>query len=667
MIRSLLIANRGEIACRIARTCRALGVRSVAVFSDADVDGLHVALADEAIRLGAAPAAESYLRIDRLIEAARRTGADAIHPGYGFLAENPAFARAVVDAGLIFVGPTAQAMERLGDKDRAKALAGEAGLPVIAGYDGPVQSPDRLAAEARKLGFPLLVKAVAGGGGRGMRKVRTADELEEALEDARGEAVAAFGRGELLLERLVERPRHIEVQVLGDGAGGAVHLFERDCTLQRRHQKVIEEAPAPGLTDDMRAALGDAAVRLCRAARYGNAGTVEFLLEPDGRFWFIEMNTRLQVEHPVTEMVTGVDLVEQQLTLAAGEPLNLRQEDLVLHGHAIEARLYAEDPARGFVPSTGRLATCRFPPPSAGLRIETGVREGDGITSFYDPLLAKLVACGATRPAALDRLAAALDATVIGGPATNLGFLGRLCRREEVRAASVHTTWLDEQPPAFFAAREAAAEDLFLAAAALIAEAELDAAGARSPWDRADGWRLDAPARRTIRFAQPHEEITALGPLADLTLLSGSQICHLSAGRDEQGLRFERNGRVERLVLHRMPHYAEMVRDGQRMRLLLETGTVAGDAAGSADGRVMALMPGRIVRVAVGEGQAVQRGQLLMVIEAMKMEHRLAAPNDGVVTGLAAAVGQQVEEGAVLAAIRPAEEAPTEQAEEQGS
>ncbi len=441
MFDSVLVANRGEIACRIIRTLRRLEIRSVAVYSDADRRARHVALADHAIRIGPPPAAESYLRIDAILEAAARAGAEAIHPGYGFLSENPGFARACAEAGIAFVGPPAEVIEAMGAKDRAKALMTDAGVPLVPGYDGTSQADDALRDAARELGYPVLLKAVAGGGGKGMRVVEDAAGFAAALEGARREAAAAFGDDRMLLERYLAQPRHIEAQIFGDRRGRVVHLFERDCSLQRRHQKVIEEAPAPGLSAEQRKAFGELAVRAGQAIGYVGAGTIEFLMD-QGQFFFIEMNTRLQVEHPVTEMITGLDLVEWQLQVAAGEPLPLAQEQITLRGHAIEARVYAEDPDNGFLPSTGRLDHLRFPPESDRIRIDAGVAEGDEVSPFYDPMLAKVVVHGEGRPAALRRLDAALAATEVVGPATNLNFLLRIVRDPTFAAGAIDTGYL---------------------------------------------------------------------------------------------------------------------------------------------------------------------------------------------------------------------------------
>ena len=651
MLSPLLIANRGEIACRVIRTARRLGIRTVAVFSDADRDALHVELADEAVRLGPPPASESYLRGDRLIEIARATGARAIHPGYGFLAESASFARLCSDSGVAFVGPPAAAMERLGDKDSAKAVAVAAGVPTVPGYHGGDQGGDRLADEARALGFPLLIKAVAGGGGRGMRTVEEEAAFSDALASARREARAAFGREAVLLERLLVRPRHVEVQVFGDAAGNVVHLFERDCTLQRRHQKIIEEAPAPGLTPGLREALGRAAVALAAAVGYRNAGTVEFLLEPDGRFWFIEMNTRLQVEHPVTEMVTGLDLVEWQLRLAAGECLPRSQGAIELHGHSVEARLCAEDPARGFLPSTGRLTHCRLPQEGADLRVETGVRQGDVVSPFYDSMLAKLVAHGATRDAALDRLAAALDRTEIEGPATNGEFLRDLCDRPEVRRLEIHTTWLDQHVAGPRAERDPSPTTVARAALALLLEGLHARPEAKSPWSDTGGWRLNAPPRRVVRFAHPDREVVVEGDLAACRVEVGAVVFAARAGRGEGRAWAELDGHRHPLDWYQSATELVLLEPGRRFRFGLARPADRAEAGAAGDGRVIALMPGRVAKLLVAVGDAVLTGQVLLVLEAMKMEHALEATVAGRVTRLGVAVGDQVAEGAFLVEI----------------
>ncbi|MEM8755951.1 MAG: biotin carboxylase N-terminal domain-containing protein, partial [Pseudomonadota bacterium] len=498
MFRKILIANRGEIACRVIRTARRIGVATVAVYSDADANALHVVEADEAVRIGPAPVAQSYLKGDVIIEAAKATGAEAIHPGFGFLSENPDFVEAVEAAGLTFIGPSAAAIRAMGLKDAAKKLMEEAGVPVVPGYHGEEQDPDFLAAEAEKIGYPVLIKARAGGGGTGMRRVDDPADFKAALASASSEGESSFGDGRVLIEKYVLSPRHIEIQVFGDDHGNAIHLFERDCSLQRRHQKVIEEAPAPGMTEEVRAAMGDAAVKAAKAIDYSGAGTIEFIvdgaggLRPDG-FWFMEMNTRLQVEHPVTEEITGVDLVEWQLRVASGEPLPMTQDELRIDGWAFEARLYAEDAAKGFLPATGRLAHLRFPQDA---RIETGVRPGDEITPYYDPMIAKIVTKGADRAEALGRLEAALKATEVAGSVTNVAFLARLAAHEGFARGEVDTGLIERDADALTAVPPAPP-----AARALAALAALGLPGreGRDPWDRAGGFRLWGPARALVK------------------------------------------------------------------------------------------------------------------------------------------------------------------------
>ena len=658
MLASLLIANRGEIACRIVRTCRRLGIRTVAVYSDADRDARHVRLADEAVRLGPAPAAESYLLADRVLDAARRTGAEAVHPGYGFLSESAAFARAVREAGLVFVGPPPEAMERLGGKDSAKALLAPAGVPLVPGYHGADQADARLRDEADGIGFPLLIKAVAGGGGKGMRRVDDPAAFLELLAACRREAKAAFGEDRVLLERLIERPRHVELQVFADRHGQAVHLFERDCTLQRRHQKIIEEAPAPNLTPELRAALGQAATGAALAAGYENAGTVEFLLDQVGGFYFIEMNTRLQVEHPVTESVTGLDLVEWQLRIAAGEPLPLRQEEIACRGHAFEARLYAEDPAKGFLPSIGRLRTLRLPAGLDGVRVDTGVEEGDVVTPFYDPMIAKIIASGPDRPAALERLAAALDVTQVEGVTTNLGFLRAACASPAFREMRLDTGWLDREGTAALAA-EAPADPptLLLAALATVAlsvarPAQRPVPGTdwTSPWHRLDAWRLNQAPRGLVRLLDGKQlhvisvEGTAEGYVARL----GEAELRARSGVADGRVWVESDGLRRSFPAAIVGHTLTFTLDGRRRALVLEDGRFAARGEEEDSGLFTAPMPGKVTKLLVAPGDTVAKGQALAVLEAMKMESRFEAPRAGVVAAVHVREGDQVEEGTVL-------------------
>ncbi len=636
MFRKILIANRGEIAVRVIGTCRRLGVATVAVYSDADRDARHVALADDAVHIGGPAPADSYLRGDAIIAAALATGAEAIHPGYGFLSENPGFVEAVTAAGLIFIGPSAAAIRAMGLKDAAKTLMEDAGVPVVPGYHGENQDPEHLAGAAEAIGFPVLIKAVAGGGGKGMRRVDRAADFAAALDSAKGEAVTAFGNDAVLIEKYVEKPRHIEVQVFGDGTR-AVHLFERDCSLQRRHQKVIEEAPAPGMTPEMRAAMGQAAVRAAEAIGYSGAGTVEFIvdasdgLRPD-RFWFMEMNTRLQVEHPVTEAITGVDLVEWQLRVAAGEPLPARQEDLAISGHAFEARLYAEDVAAGFLPATGRLAQLRFPD---GVRADSGVRAGDAISPWYDPMIAKIIVHGPTRDAALGRLARALDDTEVAGSVTNLAFLAALARHEGFRAGDVDTGLIARDLAALTAET---APDPRIAVLAALGVAGLEAGGGPLA-----GFALWQPLRRTIAFENGTATVEARGPGAARVGTGGQEIdCDWRGGRWWIG---------------GAPVTARLVRHGDRISVFagaLGTGhfilhdPLARRAGAGGGGLTLAPMPGLVKAVFVNAGQVVAAGDRLAVLEAMKMEHTLAAARAGTVAEVLAAPGDQVEAGAAL-------------------
>jgi len=659
MLDSLLIANRGEIACRIIRTARRLGVRTVAVHSVADRGALHTRLADDAVEIGPAEARQSYLSVERILQAARDTGAAAIHPGYGFLSENAAFARACHDAGIVFVGPPAEAIDRMGSKSEARQLMAAAGVPVLPGYDGEDQSDGVLAAEARRLGFPLLVKPTAGGGGKGMRIVRSERELAEALSGARREALKAFGEPRLLLERFVEKGRHVEIQVFADTQGDAVHLFERDCSLQRRHQKVIEEAPAPGLDAATREAMGAAAVAAARAVGYVGAGTVEFLY--DGReFFFLEMNTRLQVEHPVTEMITGQDLVEWQLRVADGEPLPLKQFQLTQRGHAIEARLYAEDPERGFLPSTGRIERLRFPVDHEHVRVDTGVREGDEVSIHYDPMVAKVIAWGADRLEAIDRLRAALEATDVDGLRTNTRFLWEILGHESVRAGDVSTRLLESGlPPS--GATEADVRTAWLVGA--IVGSQVTGTGpferpARpTPWGQRVGFRLNAPTSLRVALALGTERrwlrLQPAGPDLQVALDGRSHLlegCALGeemiTGRvDGQPFvaRFEAG--VDGFALRRQCLRFDFVEDSGAVH----------HASAEHEGHLRSPMPGLVLDVRTSPGDKVEAGAVLVVLEAMKMEHSLSAPWAGTVAAVAVKPGDRVEEGVELVVLEPRE------------
>ena len=656
MFQKVLIANRGEIACRVVRTARRLGVATVAVYSDADADALHVALADEAVRIGPPPARESYLNVTAIIDAARRMGAQAIHPGYGFLSENPDFVEAIEGSGLTFIGPSARAIRAMGLKDAAKRLMEEAGVPVVPGYHGPEQDPEFLAGCAAEIGYPVLVKAAAGGGGKGMRRVDSPDGFAEALASAKGEARSAFGDDRVLVEKFVARPRHVEVQVFGDGTR-AIHLFERDCSLQRRHQKVIEEAPAPAMTREMREAMGASAVRAAEAIGYAGAGTVEFIvdasdgLRPD-RFWFMEMNTRLQVEHPVTEAITGLDLVEWQLRVAAGEPLPARQEDLSIDGHAFEARIYAEDPAAGFLPATGRLAHLAFPEDA---RVDTGVRAGDAITPHYDPMIAKLVVHGPDRATALGRLRRALEGTQVAGTVTNVAFLSALARHPGFAAGEVDTGLIDREAAALTAAPEPPAEAWALAAIAALGLAKHPASA--DPWATLAGWRLWGEARQSALLE--HEDavlevpVTTLGVGRFAAATPAGEI-GLSVARNGATLRIEANGRRSNASVARHGQGVTVFHQGLSHAFTVPDALALAEEAVQGGDRVTAPMTGLVKSVSAASGQRVERGAALAVMEAMKMEHTLRAPRDGVVAEVMAAAGDQVAEGAVLVTLEEA-------------
>ena len=654
MFTKILIANRGEIACRVIRTARAMGVKTVAIYSDADRHARHTQLADEAIHIGPAPARESYLKGDRIIAAAKSAGAEAIHPGYGFLSENAAFAKAVADAGLVFIGPPAKSIDAMGAKDAAKVLMRKAGVPVVPGYEGKAQDVATLQGHADKIGYPVLIKAVMGGGGRGMRKVEKAADFAENLESAQREAQSAFGDSAVLIEKYLTKPRHIEVQVFADTHGNVVHLFERDCSLQRRHQKVIEEAPAPGMTADVRAAMGKAATEAARAVGYVGAGTVEFIA--DGReglradrFYFMEMNTRLQVEHPVTEAITGLDLVELQLKVAAGEPLGFTQEGVKANGHAVEARLYAEDPEKGFLPSTGKLWALSFPH-GEGIRIDTGVEAGDTVTPFYDPMIAKVIAHGATRDEALDRLGAALGETIVAGPRTNLAFLKKLTEAQGFRDGPFDTGFIERNITAL-GAEPQPLDAAAVAAAALQLEEERQSTGivecagrteseTRSPWMNPDSFSLMPRQPLGLPLLVDGERVEARiewhGADARVTL-PGHEI---GEGEHEVALAEGEGGTW--FALHRGRQTAVSLFDPFSVDL---------DAAAGAGGVIKAPMHGKLVAVFVAPGEIVTKGQRLAIVEAMKMEHVLTAPRDGTVSEVAGEPGMQVAEGAKVVVL----------------
>ncbi len=625
MIQSLLIANRGEIACRIIRTARAMGIRTIAVYSDADAKALHVRQADEAVHIGASPARESYLLGEKIIAAAISTGAEAIHPGYGFLSENAEFAQAVIDAGLIWVGPRPASITAMGLKDAAKKLMAEAGVPVTPGYMGENQDPAFLGQKAAEIGYPVLIKAVAGGGGKGMRKVEDAADFADALASCQREATASFGNAHVLIEKYIQRPRHIEVQVFGDTHGNIVHLFERDCSLQRRHQKVIEEAPAPGMDEATREQLCAAAVKAAKAVDYVGAGTIEFIADASeglraDRIWFMEMNTRLQVEHPVTEEITGVDLVEWQLRVASGEALPKKQEELSINGWAMEARLYAEDPAKGFLPSTGTLQ--RYCLPDDDIRVDSGVEEWSVISPHYDPMIAKLIVHADDRSDAIDALLGALEGTAVWPVKSNAGFLYRSASSQQFRAGDVTTGFIAEQGEALIPPIEPDEEMLGQAGRHLI-EAYSNKAQHSRDNELLEGFRLNAR------------------PNTGLVLQANGQLFTLEEVPDFEGRVYTSGAAAKHLAL--------VTKDGHTSVIGLPR--FEASLVHASDGAILSPMPGRIIAVEVAQGQTVTKGQKLLTLEAMKMEHSLTAPFDGVVAELNAEAGAQVQVEALLVRI----------------
>ncbi|GAA4423638.1 acetyl/propionyl/methylcrotonyl-CoA carboxylase subunit alpha [Acidovorax lacteus] len=667
MFKKILIANRGEIACRVAATARRLGVKTVAVYSDADARAKHVAVCDEAVHIGGSAPKESYLRWERIIEAAKATGAEAIHPGYGFLSENEDFAQACADAGLVFIGPPPSAIKDMGLKAESKQLMEKAGVPLVPGYHGSDQDPALLQREADRIGYPVLIKASAGGGGKGMRAVEKSEDFAAALESCKREAINSFGDDAVLVEKYVQRPRHIEIQVFGDTHGNVVYLFERDCSVQRRHQKVLEEAPAPGMTPALRQQMGEAAVAAAKAVHYVGAGTVEFIVEQPGgydrpdqmKFYFMEMNTRLQVEHPVTEAITGLDLVEWQLRVASGEPLPLKQEDLRIHGHAIEARICAENPDNQFLPATGTLAVYRKPACTSfergNVRVDDGVREGDAISPFYDSMVAKLIVHGDTREQALARLDEALAQTRIVGLATNVQFLRHVARSASFAQARLDTALIQREQAVLFQQEPVG---LPLAAAAVVAQT-LQAERTQEtadPFSRRDGWRSHGRTQRRFAFrfqdAEVHAVLTYGRPAAlhlrvgegDAAVQGALQFEALSDG----GLLLEFAGERTRAWVHAQGEVDHVFTPRGATRIeAIDLLAHAGDTQAEG-GRLTAPMPGKVVSFAVQAGDTVRKGQPLAVMEAMKMEHTIAAPADGVVQELLYAPGDQVTEGAEL-------------------
>ena len=638
---TLLVANRGEIACRVMRTAKALGLTTVAVHSAIDRDARHSREADIRVDLGGAKAADSYLDIDKLLEAAKASGAQAVHPGYGFLSENAAFARAIEQAGLIFLGPPASAIEAMGSKSAAKALMEQAGVPLVPGYHGQAQDLETFRVAAERIGYPVLLKASAGGGGKGMKVVEHESQLADALASAQREAQSAFGDARMLVEKYVLKPRHVEIQVFADQHGHCLYLNERDCSIQRRHQKVVEEAPAPGLSAELRQAMGEAAVRAAQAIGYVGAGTVEFLLDARGGFFFMEMNTRLQVEHPVTEAITGLDLVAWQIRVARGEALPLTQEQVPLDGHAIEVRLYAEDPANDFLPATGTLALYRESAPGAGRRVDSGVEEGDSVSPYYDPMLGKLIAWGENREQARLRLLAMLDEFALGGLKTNLGFLRRILAHPAFAAAELDTGFISRYQAQLLPPPAAFPEAFWQAAAEAWLHGDKTATASVDPassWNRADGLRLGLPARRCVHLMceGAHQAVVLEGDVASRYRLQGEQ---LSCEQDGVRLRHLAIRRGQDLFLRW---------DGQVHRVTAFDPIAEAEAGHAHHGGLSAPMNGSIVRVLVEVGQPVEAGIALVVLEAMKMEHSIRAPRAGTVTALFCQEGDMVNEGMSL-------------------
>ena len=684
MFKKILIANRGEIACRVAATARRMGIKTVAVYSEADANAKHVAVCDEAVLLGPAAASESYLRGDKIIAVAKATGAEAIHPGYGFLSENAEFADACAEAGLVFIGPPASAMRAMGSKSAAKQLMEKANVPLVPGYHGDQQDAEFLQGQADKIGYPVLLKASAGGGGKGMRVVESSGDFKAALASCKREAISSFGDDKVLAEKYLQRPRHIEIQVFADTKGNCIYLFERDCSVQRRHQKVLEEAPAPNMPAERRAAMGEAAVAAARAVGYVGAGTVEFIANQDGSFYFMEMNTRLQVEHPVTEMITGTDLVEWQIRVAAGEALPKKQNELVINGHAIEARIYAENPEKGFLPSIGTLRHMATPDSvafelggvpgfPAAVRIDSGVREGDAISPFYDPMIAKLIVWGADRKQALARMAQALAQYQIVGLATNVAFLKRLVEGEPFATADLDTGLIARHHDTLFPAAQPVPEAALALAAVSLIESEKDASAAQSgansadPWGQALGWRMNRPYVRKLTFSDEYGAALAeKGYHVQITYRAHDWLFDLPACPDNSAYALSlmsQDGHDFSIKLGEQAVHGTVRRDGDIFHVFTNGGHYplnyndpmahAGESEAEG-GRLTAPMPGKVVAVLAEKGKEVKKGDALVIMEAMKMEHTIAAPHDGLVEEVLYSVGDQVADGAPLLAFKAA-------------
>lgn len=677
MFTKILIANRGEIACRVAATARRMGIKTVAVYSEADAGAKHVAVCDEAVLIGPAAAKDSYLRGQKIIDVAKATGAQAIHPGYGFLSENAEFAEAVQAAGLVFIGPPGSSMRAMGSKSAAKQLMEGANVPLVPGYHGDEQDPAFLRQQADRIGYPVLLKASAGGGGKGMRVVERSEDFEAALASCKREAISSFGDDKVLVEKYLIRPRHIEIQVFADSHGNCVYLHERDCSVQRRHQKVLEEAPAPGMPEDRRAAMGEAAVNAARAVGYVGAGTVEFIANQDGSFYFMEMNTRLQVEHPVTEMITGTDLVEWQLRVAFGEPLPKKQHELTIHGHAIEARVYAENPEKGFLPSIGTLRHMDVPravefelgadgkggpTEPAAVRVDSGVREGDAISPFYDPMIAKLIVWGADRTQALARLAQALGEFRIVGLATNIAFLKRLVEGEAFSSADLDTGLIERHSATLFPPAAPAPLGALALAALALSEAG-QAANGSDPWSRASGWRMNGDYRRVLSFTDDYSASQKSGAYrVGLTYRHDGWEIDLDGQRQRLEL-LKRDGAELSLRLGDTALHGCVRRDGdvfhvftagRHFTLAYNDPMAHAGEVEAAGGRLTAPMPGKVVAVLAQSGKDVKKGEPLVIMEAMKMEHTISAPSDGLVEEVLYSVGDQVADGAPLLAFKAA-------------